>query len=203
MKLMFLPGVSGDGTFWAPVARRLLAESTTRFVDWPGLGPIPASLTVSSFDDLVDLVIDQLRTDPSVLIAQSMGGVVAVNVAIRHPELVTGLVLCATSGGVDMTAFGAESWHDNYRRRWPDAPAWVYERPPDLTPALRQLAMPTLLLWATRDPISPLAVGTRLHAIIPNSTLRTIDTDDHTFATRQPEWVAPQIVAFLDTIGRP
>lgn len=201
MQLVFLPGVSGAGSFWAPAAHHLPAGHQTRFVDWPGLGAIPPSPSVSSFGDLADLVVAQLDR-PSVLVAQSMGGVVAVDIALRHPAVVAGLILCATSGGVDMAAFGAESWHDSHRRRWPDAPGWVFDRPPDLTAALRTIAVPTLLLWATHDPISPLAIGTHLRELIPDATLWTTNTDNHAFAAESPDLIAEQIVAFLDHLGR-
>jgi pimeloyl-ACP methyl ester carboxylesterase len=57
------------------------------------------------FDDLVRLVEAEL-TEPSTLVAQSMGGIVAVRVALRQPTQVRRLVLVATSGGVDVERLG-------------------------------------------------------------------------------------------------
>ena len=75
------------------------------FFDWPGLGAIPARADVDGFDDLVTLVLEKLD-GPADIVAQSMGGVVALRVALEHPHLVRRLVLVATSGGVDSTRFG-------------------------------------------------------------------------------------------------
>jgi pimeloyl-ACP methyl ester carboxylesterase len=92
--------MSGDGEFWAPVADRLVQHETVR-INWPGLGSNLAEPSVASYDDLVELVLGQLA-EPSVLVAQSMGGYVAVQTALRAPSKVTHLVLVATSGGVNL-----------------------------------------------------------------------------------------------------
>lgn len=63
--------------------------------DGPSEPPNPA--TVSA--DLVGL-LDHLDIDRAVLVAQSMGGVSSLGVALHHPERVAGLVLSDTTGGV-------------------------------------------------------------------------------------------------------
>ena len=61
----------------------------------PAEPPVPATVTA----DLVGL-LDSLGIDRAVLVAQSMGGVSSLGVALRHPERVAGLVLADTTGGV-------------------------------------------------------------------------------------------------------
>jgi pimeloyl-ACP methyl ester carboxylesterase len=178
---VFLPGMTGRGQFWQPVADALPDTWTKQFVDWPGLGDVPADPGIASFDDLADLVVDRLEAG-SIVVARSMGGVVAVHACLRAPDRMSHLVLSATSGGVDVEALGAQDWRHTYRRRFSHAPAWAFERPRDLSDELRRLDVPTLLIWGTDDPISPPTVGRRLAELIPDATLRTIDTDDHTFA---------------------
>ena len=48
------------------------------------------------------------------LVAQSMGGVVAVMVALARPARVRRLVLTATSAGIDITPFSPEDWRGGY-----------------------------------------------------------------------------------------
>jgi pimeloyl-ACP methyl ester carboxylesterase len=202
--VVFLPGMGARGSFWDPLSAALPAGWEMASVDWPGLGDVAADPSVRGFDDLVDLVLSRLRR-PSILIAQSMGGVVAVRVAQRAPHLVTHLVLSATSGGIDLEPFGAEDWRPQHRRQFPDVPSWGFERPPDLTDDLRQIAVPTLLLWATDDPISPIGVGQRLAELIPDATLATVVTDDHRFAgalDRTAE-VAAHILNFRERAPHP
>jgi pimeloyl-ACP methyl ester carboxylesterase len=50
-----------------------------------------------------------------------------------------------------------------------------------------------LLVWATRDPISPLSIAEQLQAGLPDARLITFDTDDHWVARRFPEETAQAI----------
>jgi pimeloyl-ACP methyl ester carboxylesterase len=172
--------------------------SDNRFIDWTGLGGVPASAEVCDFDDLVQLVLS-LLDEPAALVAQSMGGVVAVRSALERPASVSHLVLAATSGGVDMSS--ALDWRPNYRHRWPDAPSCAFERPDDLSQQLSTLTTPTLLLWATRDPISQLEVGERLFELLENSRLALVDTAERMFAPDHAERVAAKISRHLATSG--
>ena len=61
----------------------------------PAEPPDPATVTA----DLVGL-LDHLGIDSAVLVAQSMGGVSSLGVALGHPERVAGLVLSDTTGGI-------------------------------------------------------------------------------------------------------
>ena len=61
----------------------------------PAGAPNPA--TVSA--DLLAL-LDYLEIDRAVLVAQSMGGISSLRVALHHPERVAGLVLADTTGGI-------------------------------------------------------------------------------------------------------
>jgi pimeloyl-ACP methyl ester carboxylesterase len=200
MRLLFLPGVSGDGrAFWQPVAARLPAAWDKAFLDWPGLGEVPAAPDVGGFDDLVTRVVARLEA-PAVLVAQSMGGVIALRAALRRPDRVPALVLTATSGGLDLAPFGAADWRPDYRARHPQAPAWAYDRGPDLSAALAHLDIPTLLVWATADPISPLAVGRHLERLMPRARLRVIDSDDHWVAQRHAVPVAAAIARHVRAV---
>ncbi|HEY9217342.1 MAG TPA: GNAT family N-acetyltransferase, partial [Phenylobacterium sp.] len=91
-RLVFLPGAGADPHFWRPLADRLPAAWSKRFLGWPGLGDQPADADVNSVDDLVRLVEAQLGDGPADLLAQSMGGVVALQVALRNPGKVRRLV---------------------------------------------------------------------------------------------------------------
>jgi pimeloyl-ACP methyl ester carboxylesterase len=205
-RFAFLPGASGRGDFWDPVRERLGASVREPLTfDWPGLGGVVADPKVQSFEDLATYVIERL-TGPTVLVAQSMGGVVATMVAKRRPDLVSHLVLAVTSGGVDLASRGAADWRPGSRIAHPDNPTWLYESVDDLTPVLAQLPMKTLLVWASDDSISPHTVGEHLRRLIPRSRLVTFDSDDHWVARIFADEVAAEIeqlvtpyVGFLHT----
>ncbi len=195
-RVLFLPGISGEGSFWDPVAQRLPGHWQAETLDWPGLGRVPASPTVTCFDDLTGLVLDRLEA-PTVLVGQSMGGVVALRAALAAGERVTHLVLAVTSGGLPMADLGATDWRAGFNAAWPDAPAWALEPVPDLTAQLSRITCPVLLVWATRDPISPLAAGERLLAALPQARLVSYDSDDHWVAAVHAEDVATEIADFI------
>jgi poly(3-hydroxyoctanoate) depolymerase len=165
-------------------------------VDVPGLGTNPPSATVNSYEDLVDDVAAKFA-GPSVLVAQSMGGVVAMHLALRYPELVTHLVLAATSGGIDTSPFRAENWRISARLANPSAPEWAFADQEDLSPRLPNVHIPTLLIWASDDAISPVGVGKRLHQLLPNSELLVLENDDHWVARIEADLVANRIVSFI------
>jgi pimeloyl-ACP methyl ester carboxylesterase len=196
VRVLFLPGASGQGAFWQPVADLLPSGWEKRCLDLPGLGDVPADPAVASFDDLADWVLGQVD-GPVDLVAQSMGGVVAVRAALRRPAPVRRLVLVATSGGLDLAALGAEDWRAAYRARFPAAAPWVTADRAYLTAHIPSVATPTLLLWSDADPISPPAVGELLRDLLPNAELVVIPGGDHMFARDNPTVVAPHLERHL------
>lgn len=193
-RMIWLPGMSGMGEFWAPVAALVEGEHT--LVDFPGLGTNPPSPTVNSYEDLVDDVASKFA-GPSVLVAQSMGGVVAMHLALRYPGMVTHLVLAATSGGIDTSPYRAEDWRISSRLANPSAPQWAYADQADLSPRLATVDIPTLLIWASHDAISPVGMGERLNELLPNSELLVLDCDDHWVARIEADAVSERIRSFL------
>src|SRR5689334_10516701 len=83
--LLFLPGAGGDRTMWAPVSEGLSHPGRRYSFGWPGLGGAPGDPTVRGLADLVARVEAQI-TGPSVLFAQSMGGLIALRAAMAKPE---------------------------------------------------------------------------------------------------------------------
>lgn len=185
-----VPGAAGLASFWDPIAARLPTTWVTRAIDLPGLGAAPARSDVNSYDDLVDYVARGIVT-PSVVVGQSMGGYISLALALRYPERVTHLALAVAAGGVDMARLGAKDWRPRPGSSEATNAPWVYEPVPDLTAQLQRIQVPVALIWATRDPLSPLSVARELEARLPDARLLTFDTDDH--------WVARQ---FADATAR-
>ena len=187
-QILFLPGVNGAGSFWEPASSLIEHPATRVFLDWPGLGDVPASPDISSYEDLVAMVRSHL-TVPTAIVAQSMGGAVAIAATLRSP-LVTHLVLVATSGGIDVTDLGASDWRIDYV-----GPSWALERP--VSPNVEGISIPTLLVWASADAISPVAVGQKLLSLIKSSKLVVIDSNDHWVAREHAGEVAAMIAEHL------
>jgi poly(3-hydroxyoctanoate) depolymerase len=196
MRLVFLPGAAGAGAFWQPLRALLPAGWDATLLDWPGLGDVPPSPEVNAFDDLVRLTL-RVMGGPVDLVAQSMGGVVALQIALERPELVRRLVLVATSGGLDLKRFGAGDWRENYVRRFPRARRFIVDQRPDLTGHLAGMLAPTLLVWGDADPISPPAVGRHLAGVLPRAELVVIPGGDHALGRDRAAEVAPHVLRHL------
>jgi len=107
------------------------------------VSPDPA---LHGFDDLARLVEAEL-TDRSTLVAQSMGGIVVVRVALLHPDRVQRLVLVATSGVADAARLGE--------------PTGVPTTRPTIQPQLlgSRTTGPTTLTKSRRSPLQPSSFG--------------------------------------------
>jgi pimeloyl-ACP methyl ester carboxylesterase len=188
-QVVYLPGIRGEAAFWEPVATRVAAVAPSDVLRYPwasGSGPIGDA---ASFDELAGAVAARIDR-PTALVAQSLGGIVAVRAAAQRVELVTHLVLVATSGGVRTDDLGVVDWKSPFFEAYPHVPRWV-GAPLDFASQLSQLTMPTLLLWGDADPISPLAIGERLLSLLPSARLEVMAGGEHDLA------VAAAIAAHL------
>lgn len=194
MKTLFLPGAGASASFWKPLAD--LAGLDGVFLSWPGLGDEPARPEVAGLDDLVALVLRDMDA-PVNMVAQSMGGLVAVKAALAAPHRLSRLVLTATSAGVPMADLGGADWRPDYFRAYPHAAPWIASAAEDLSQQIRAITAPTLLVWGDRDPISPLAVGERLRDLLPHARLEVIGGGDHDLAQTHARQVAELVRAHL------
>lgn len=197
-RALFLPGASGSSRFWAPVMERISLPFEKISFDYPGFGGNPPDPRLASLDDLTNW-IETYIDRPIDILAQSMGGSIGLQLALRKLPLVRHLVLTGTSGGVPMSRFNAADWREEYRREAPDNPDWFVNDRVDLSKRVANLPIPTLLIFGAHDAVAPLSIGRYLEKLIPDARLVEIDTDSHFFVRDMPDAVAPQIEAFLST----
>lgn len=97
-RVAFLHGVLGQGRNWTEIAKDLVADPGIQatLVDLPNHGRSPWTEDFS-YVAMADTVADELRElapgEPWVVLGHSMGGKVAMILALRHPDLVRGLVV--------------------------------------------------------------------------------------------------------------
>ncbi len=111
-RIAFLHGLFGQGRNFHQIARALLPDFRSVLVDLPDHGRSPWTTAVS-YDGMADAVAAQLRASyaeaPLHVVGHSMGGKVAMLLALRHPELVDRLVVVDIAPGV---SDGAEDFGD-------------------------------------------------------------------------------------------
>jgi poly(3-hydroxyoctanoate) depolymerase len=190
--LLFLPGALGRTEIWQPVAQRLRHPGARRFVSWPGFGGCPPDAGLTNLDDLATSVAGDIER-PVDILAQSMGGVVAILAALQRPALVRHLVLSVTSGGIDIAGLGAEDWRPSLAKQHPELPPWFVNDRHDLRPRLGEIDSPLLLLWGDADPISPMGVGERLLELFPFAELIVVPGGTHDLVSERAAEITPHI----------
>jgi len=195
--LVFLPGAGGSASFWRPVADKLADLGAVHVFGWPGFGDVPADSSIRSLDDLFHWLLKRLPAGARHVIAQSMGGVLAVRLALDHPDRVASLVLAATSGGVEVARLGAHDWRPEYVASLPGLPNSFLEDQTDFTERLPEIRAPTLLLWSDADELSPLSIARFLAERIPRARLAIVRGGTHAFAQERADEVASLIRSHL------
>lgn len=201
MNLVFLAGASGDIQFWNPLIAQLLNHYTTQVITYPGFHGMATDPDIHSFNDLSNYVIAQIQ-QPSILIAQSMGGIFAIAAVLQKTELVKGLILIATSGGINLDRFEVQDWRQFYRQEYVEYPDWFVTTKVDYEQSLSDIKVDTLLIWGDQDPISPIEVGEYLNQILQKSKLYIVEGGDHQLAEKYAEQVAIQINDYLKNLER-
>lgn len=199
-QLVFLPGASGSQGFWQPVLAHLKTGRPSTILAYPGFDGAPANLSIQNLHDLKEFLNEQVEQE-SILIAQSMGGVLALALALDHPQKVKGLVLLATSGGMNLQRFACADWRADYREQCKGVPAWFWQDQTEFRAGqLAGLDLPVLLIWGDHDPLSTVQLGQYLEKQFNNAELHVIEGGDHFFAVQQPARVAALIDAYLERI---
>jgi pimeloyl-ACP methyl ester carboxylesterase len=194
--LVFLPGASGDAAVWRPVADRSPGRSTI-LVGYPGFAGNPPDPALRSLSDLYRAVFATL---PPVfdLVAQSMGGVLALRAALEQPERIRRLVLVATSGGIDVKRLGGVDWRPAWRALHQQAPTWFIDDRTDVTEQLGDVRAPTLLVFGDADPLIPVRVGEFLRDRLPDARLEIVPGGTHDMDEECPDVLANLIRAHLE-----
>src|SRR6201992_1577749 len=97
--VVLLHPVGLDLTFLAPVADGLRNEFTVLTVDQRGHGKSMASAPAHSLVDYADdlhALLTKLALTPAAIVGFSFGGMVAQELALKHPQDVSALVVCAS-----------------------------------------------------------------------------------------------------------
>jgi abhydrolase domain-containing protein 14 len=105
--------------------------------------------------------------DRPVVLAPSMSGRYALPLVTQHPERVRGFVAVAP---VEL---------------------------PKHEPALRKLALPTLIVWGDQDPVVPLAQANALHAWVRDSQLVILKGAGHPCYLDRPDEFHAALIDFL------
>ncbi len=103
--VVLIHGFGGNRDAWAELSKRMKKEHTVVSVDLPGHGD-SSSITVPLKEGAADLdsigseivkLIHKLKIEPVVLVGHSIGGAIAVRVALADPQITRGIILVDSS----------------------------------------------------------------------------------------------------------
>jgi pimeloyl-ACP methyl ester carboxylesterase len=212
--LVFLHGGgdSGEHSF----ARQLNVFSERHHIvapDQVGQGRTPETPGPLSYTSMMEdtaALLARLKLRQVDVVGFSDGGILALMLAVRHPELVRRLVI----SGVNIAPEGLNPEDlEDLRATQTSNPKTIDEKlahlwstSPTLSelsvPLLAQITQPVLLISGDRDAITLEHTLTIFHAL-PDAELCVLPGTDHgTFETRS-EWLNPIISDFLDRAGEP
>jgi pimeloyl-ACP methyl ester carboxylesterase len=110
--LVLVHGLTGSAANWVDLAPLLARRYRLIAPELPGHGgsaPLPAAPNLDAYADRVRLVAEREGAVPAAYVGHSLGGLVVLRLALRHPEAVSAVVL-AGSAGISSTTRRAEFW---------------------------------------------------------------------------------------------
>jgi pimeloyl-ACP methyl ester carboxylesterase len=226
--LLLIHGAAGSHLD-RPAELRRLVQARVFAIDLPGHGRSapPGYEHISDYANAVRALVNALPETAYVLAGHSMGGAIALEIALQRPASLRGLVLIATGAHLPVNPLLIE-------QATTDFPAvvdflsrffWSREAPPELIAASRrQLAQvapeilrgdflacarfdrrqevglidaPALVIASHGDRLAPHSLGAYLAENMPHGELLSLDGTGHMLMLEQPERVTAAIGEFV------
>jgi pimeloyl-ACP methyl ester carboxylesterase len=99
--ILFVHGLSGSWANWLEQLTPFAARNRLIAVDLPGFGHSPGragEISMEGYAELLDGLLAELGAGPATVVGNSMGGLIAAELAASHPERVERLVLVSPAG---------------------------------------------------------------------------------------------------------
>lgn len=103
-RIVFLHGLGGSQSTWQVVLGDLVERYRVAAIDLPGHGasdkgdPAAVDYSMEGLASAIAEAVGALKAAPAILVGHSLGGAVALRIALERPELVTGIVLINSAG---------------------------------------------------------------------------------------------------------
>ncbi|HZU11266.1 MAG TPA: alpha/beta fold hydrolase [Chloroflexota bacterium] len=199
--VLLLHGLSGSTRWWRPVVPALAERYRLYLLDLPGFGSRRHRVPWRPFNEVSAWIVswmDAVGIGPAHVVGHSMGGALAVRLAVDTPQRVQRLVL------VDAAVVPISPYLPGYAlpftravRRLAPAflPVLAFDAiragprtlrraavdllQQDLRPDLGRVQAPTLIIWGAEDTLVPLPVGRLLRDEIPQARLVVLPHAGH------------------------
>lgn len=231
--LVWAHGWGHSGAVFLPFAQSFARLGASTVLDFPGFGRSPVPPATWGTADYADAIAGWLRTLPPaqrVWIGHSFGCRVGLQIAARHPGLLSAMVLIAAAGlkrrrslwetlrfksrvyafklaklfvpeGPRRDALRASFGSADYKNAGPMRAIFVKTVSEDLTDVARAVTCPTLLVYGRDDTETPVEIGERLSRLVPSARLVVLDGYGHIdILTRGQHQATNEIRKFLECL---
>jgi pimeloyl-ACP methyl ester carboxylesterase len=227
--VLMIHGAGGTHLDW-PAELRRMPEANAIIPDLPGHGKSPGSgrMAVSAYAADMVALLDALKLKQAIIAGHSMGGAVAMTMALTAPDRVLGLILIGTGAKLGVHSDILNGIMEELRRSAELITDWAWalssgeqvrrlslmrllENDPrvlfgdysacnvfDIRDQLNRIAVPALVIGGTEDQMTPLKYGVYLQENIPNARLVTVEGGGHMMALEQPHIVAGAVQNWLN-----
>jgi pimeloyl-ACP methyl ester carboxylesterase len=220
--LVHVHGFAVSGSYLLPTAKALAHRATTLVPDLPGYGRSPAwghALGIPSLAWALLQTLDALGLEQVVLVGNSMGGPVCLEVAHSAADRVAGVVLVSPAGGMHnqplaraLVQLARDVGRESRRMARVVVPDYLHFGPVNALqlfgelvrfPSLERLLqtpVPTLAVIGTRDPLMPPPWRVREVGRLapPHLTIAVIEGAAHAMNYSHPGELAHVIGSWLD-----
>jgi pimeloyl-ACP methyl ester carboxylesterase len=190
--VLLLHGGACDSSDWVETMVPLSDSYTFYAPDLVGYGQSDRNRDgyyLSDFTDSTVGIIRALNLDsPLVIVGHSLGGRVALDIALNHPEGVRKLALIDTTGFSRLARWGSflgtmAYWIRRVLRRPQPYPTFMMENGavPDwlCLDRLPELKMPSLIVWNRRDPYYTVKGALKAKELMPQAQLEILPGYGH------------------------
>lgn len=226
--VLFIHGTGGSGRAWANQIRRLSQTHKVVAVDLPGYGESELGEAIHATGDYVpflDAWMGSAGWESAVVVGSSMGGRLALQLALDYPHRVKALVLVNSSGlrladhpmmspaNVSPETFMKALFHRPSHqfvaaRAVSTLPPWYDTMKrlnaagpnPDLAGRLGEIRVQTLILWGEHDQVIPPPYAEAFHQGIANSQLKWLESCGHVPMLERPGEVNDALMEFLSQL---
>lgn len=226
--LILLHGWGMDVSTWWPVVDLLKQNFTLWLLDLPGFGRSDTpkgTWTVEDYADEMANFIKENKIKKTVLLGHSFGGSVAIKTASKYPNLISKLILEASSGirpkltllnRLSSAVAKTIKLLPNLLNIKERARNWFYKLigsdylttgtlkkifikiiRQDLTSDAKKIPHETLIIWGEKDRAVPLKYGKIIYLLIKNSKLIILEDRGHFLHTQDPERFSYYVKDFI------
>jgi pimeloyl-ACP methyl ester carboxylesterase len=232
--LVFIHGAGGNQTFWRNQVDYFNRTFTCYIMELPGHGAAqgPVAQEIKGYALWIKGALDELKVSNPFVIGHSMGGAIAMDLALKFPGLPKGLVLAST--GARLRTLPAIL--NGIKQAFPETVALICERsfatgaPAEMKQAtaaemrknspdvlygdfsacdrfdimdqVQAIGNPTLVICGDQDVLTPIKYSRFLADKIAGARLEIVEKAGHLVMLERPEEFNKKIEAFFRSVGR-